>query len=202
MSNISIFKRACEESLKNAELWIEEGNILFKSESYGHSSVLYIHGIEGLIHAYYIWLVYIGAITVSNKDFLDVFKDHKPKFKSFYGFILGRMLFKTVQNAPDRKKKANEIEKAIETDLKILKHESANFAKTLLNARNNGIYTQYYDNPLKFHQPYEITKKEAESIRTLVYSTYEVVSSFIRNPDETITENIIKVNRELYSPKV
>ena len=79
MTNVDVFKQGYENCLKNAELWLNEGNTLWQNGSYGHACAIYIHGLEGLIHTWFIWLVYIGAMEPTNKDFLDSFKNHKPK---------------------------------------------------------------------------------------------------------------------------
>jgi AbiV family abortive infection protein len=185
-------------ALKNAEQWILEGDMLRKNDSFGHAMTLYVNGVEGLVHAYHIWLLSIGAITDENKEFIIMFKDHRPKFQTLFGFILGRYFIPIVQNAEDPEIKEAELEKSIEKGFKILAHESSRFSKILFESRNRGLYVDYLGN-MKFQFPSEVLEKELEEVIALVSVAHEVVSSYIRNSTEKHRRIIRRAYEELYN---
>lgn len=81
-----VFADAAKSSLKNAERWIDDANILIDKSSYGHSvSALYI-AVEEMAKALICWQVGEGIMPLKNNKLVsDIFRSHKVKKQ----FIIG-----------------------------------------------------------------------------------------------------------------
>jgi len=182
MFDNEVFKNGYEACLKNAELWLNEGKTLFKKESYGHACALYIHGLEGLIHAWWSWLVYIGAIKPDNKDFLSTFKDHDPKLRSFWGIYIGRHLQVHENDIAYKDNEGTWI--ALEKAIREFHRELTRLSRETLNLRNRAIYMHYFPKNIKFESPLDISKDEASHFIEVIRNVYEFILHFIRDSNE------------------
>jgi AbiV family abortive infection protein len=160
--NQEIFREGAIKSLRNAQVWLDETDLLFTKESYGHACALAIHGLEAFIYSYSCWLVYIGALSQNDKSFQNVFKRDEDKFESNLGFFLGKLIF--------------------EKDLGIFDVDLEQVVKEFEYFRQKSIYMSFQNN--EFSSPFDITKMEAENLINLVNFVKERVSRFVLDSDE------------------
>ena len=196
MSKNEVFKNGYEACLKNAELWLNEGNLLFNQGSYGHACALYIHGLEGIIHSWWSWLVYIEAIMPDNRDFLSTFKNHEPKLLSFWGIFFGHQLQFVEHDYAfeDDEKTWKDVEK----ELKIFNSTLTRLSHETLKLRNRSIYIDYSPDKNIFSSPLDITKDDVHAFIEVILNVIERIIYFIRNSNEKEQEIIKRIYQELY----
>ena len=199
MSGTDVFKTGHEVCLKNAELWLNEGNTLWEQGSYGHSCALYIHGLEGLVHAWYTWLVYIGAIEPDNKDFLDSFRHHNTKLRSFWGMFIGRQIEWEKITVESGFLEKEETWEQVEQELREFTDTISGLSRELMNMRNRAIYVDYKAKENKFASPFDIVEEDAAKLSIGIQSVYEQIVYFIRGSDVQTKSILQKVYRSMYS---
>ena len=198
MSGSEVFKNGYELCLKNAEIWLNEGNTLWEKGSYGHACALYFHGLEGLIHAWFTWLVYIGALEPDNKDFLDSFKHHDTKLRSFWGIFIGRQIeWEKITVEPDFLETEETWEK-LEQELKAYNETISSLTREMMTLRNRAIYVNYSKDKM-FESPLEITKDDAAHLLVNIHSVYESIVYYTRGSNEQTKSILRKIYRSLYS---
>ena len=198
MSGNDVFKNGYELCLKNAELWLNEGNMLWERCSYGHACALYFHGLEGLVHAWYAWLVYIGAIEPDNKDFLDSLKYHDTKLRSFWGLFLSRQIdWEKITVESGFLEKEESWEK-VEQELREFNDTISGLSRELMKMRNRSIYVNY-SKEKTFESPLDIAKDDAAQLSIGIHSVYELIVYYIRGSDERTKSILRKVYRSMYS---
>ncbi len=199
MAGTEEFKLGYEVCLENAELWLNEGNTLWQNGSYGHASALYIHGLEGLIHAWFTWLVYIGAMEPTNKDFLDSFKSHVPKLQSFWGFIIGQQIeWDKITVEPDFLEK-EDTWKQLEKEIQDFSININELVRDLMRFRNLAIYVNYVPKEQKFVSPLRLTQDDAGKLFFEIQNVYKRILFFIRDSDEKTRSDLRKVFQSFYS---
>ena len=87
--------------MANADLWLNESNILYHQGSYGHCCALLIHGAEALAQAYTCWTVIHGLEDPDSEEIKDVFKDHRPKTDILFGILVGLVTLEKLLEARD-----------------------------------------------------------------------------------------------------
>ncbi|TFH25496.1 AbiV family abortive infection protein [Candidatus Bathyarchaeota archaeon] len=197
MANVDVFKDGYEACLKNAELWLNEGNMLWEKGSYGHACALYIHGLEGLMHTWYTWLVYIGAIQPENKDFLNSFKNHDAKLHSFWGFYIGQQMRKEeIEVELDLEKE--ETWKLVEQELIKFNEVVSGLSRDLMKLRNRSIYVNYDSKNQIFESPLDLVQGDAGELSVGVEQVYKVIVDYIHSDDEQ-KSLIRKLVQDFYS---
>ena len=146
--------------LKNAKKLIEDAELLFEHESYGHATSFVYLGLEELAKA----LGYSGAYFFDEEfeEVKDVFRSHKTKMALFTGGILATTgtIDRTFKRYAKEKTLSKE-DKKFATDLEPLLKKILQEANELKKA---GFYVDYNYKNEEWCSPFDIKREDTKSL--------------------------------------
>ncbi len=183
----ALFSRGVLHCLENAEIWIEEADILAKRGSFGHATALLIHGIEALSQARICFAVARGSVKSDDPSVKEYFTRHYIKLGFFTANVLIHDTIKdfTINHLTNEDYwNLNFLlwYNFFETKKDEIDEKREKYPKELMTKRNLGIYVDFDFNKRQFHLPKDIEEKDYIKLKEETEVMWTTIFTLINNP--------------------
>jgi len=188
---ISLFSRATELSLKNAEQWIKDAKLLIENLSFGHASALLRFSCEEIAKAYVCWFTSEKMWPIENKVVRDIFRDHLVKNEVMLGLLFTAMWISkhNLQELTERRFEPSD------EDIIEAYEEWEDIVVSTEKMRQKAIYVDVNVEKEEVETPLTISEKEVRSILTVTEVFLKMVKYYVEEFPETKKE----ILREIFS---
>jgi len=182
----NIFIEGMMISFENADKWMQEAELLYKLESYGHACAIIVHAIEALAQAIYCYGVLRGVVDEQSKEFKDVFFKHGRKISVLTNVLATDKIVRT--RLPELSNGKSPFEFILElgknniflreVENLVNKNRETHF-RDIMELRNNGIYVNFDQDTREFSSPNNISKESYIQIKENVDLMYDRMLAII-----------------------
>lgn len=181
------FSRGVLLCLNNAEKWMEEANALAQRGSYGHATVLLIHGIEALAQAWICFAVARGSSKFDDSRVKDYFKRHDIKLDFFVANLL---MFETQKEFYLKHFRKEDMLKLnilpmlnyYESIKEMVNEKRKKYPQELMRKRNRGIYVDFDYKNEQFLAPQDVSEADYIKLKEESDILWMFIFTLINNP--------------------
>jgi len=186
---LHLFRRGSDLSLRNAEIWLEDANLLMEHKTWGHAYALLTFADEELIKAFVFWVLAEEIIEIDLNKAQKLFRrlSHSQKHQIIFYLVIGLVLDHEFSGKGTVRPRYFRLS---EEDIE----KSREVIRTRETWRQRAIYVDLKKG--KLHSPDKISKEMVVSLRGEILHRLE----FIRNLTgvaEPAKEKIVKALKDV-----